>query len=179
MTHAQFLEILQKRTASGAVTPSAARNMGPKGTVRAARHFLANVVLKDVGSSGEDYSELLDGLTSKLVLALPKGAQHWGAARKFLNIFLRDATYNIYLREAYQLDRIESRLEVPLDSHVAAELKRAKPKGTSLPRWKTVISVDSRTNNTYQDAARQVAKLEKIAPVHLDVVAWRKGSGYL
>jgi hypothetical protein len=77
VTHKQFLEVMQKRVASGAVTPSAARNMGPKGTVRAARKFLARkVALKNIGSSGRNYPELLDALTLRLVRALPKRAQH-------------------------------------------------------------------------------------------------------
>ena len=184
MTHEQFLEVMQKRIASGAVTPSAARNMGPRGTVRAARKFLADkIALRDVGASGQNYPQLLDGLTRRLVRTLPKQAQHWGAARKFLNIFLRDAAYNIYLRSAYRLDRIENQLEVPLDSHMARELKQAMRNlninNPSLPRWKTVISIDSRINKRYQDVARKIARRERIDPVHLDVIAWRKSSGYL
>ena len=183
MTHTEFLEVMQKRIASGAVTPSAARNMGPEGTVRAARRFLGTKVkMNEVGST-RDYAKLLDALTSRLVRDLPKGAQHWGAARKFLNIFLRDATYNVYLRNAYRLDRIENRLEVPLDSHVAKELaktmSRLNLQAGSLPKWKSVISLDSSQNKKYQEAVRRIAKKEGIDPVHFDVIAWRKTSGYL
>src|SRR5947207_4582838 len=114
MTHRQFLKVLQQRIASAAVTPSAARRMGPKGTVKVAREFLSKVDLRHVGSSQKNYASVLDKLTLGLIRALPDGAKHWGAARKFLNIFLRDATYNVYLRDAYRLDRIENGLEVPL-----------------------------------------------------------------
>jgi hypothetical protein len=184
MKRGQFLKVMQQRVASGAVTPSAARNMGPPGTVRAARSFLAKKVsLKDVGSSGRRYSALLDELTLKLMRALPEKAQRWGPARKFLNIFLRDATYNVYLRNAFRLDRVESQLEVPLDSHVAEELtRRVKSLARNnkpLPKWRKVISLDRTTSQSYQDAARQIAKMEKIDPVHFDVIAWRKRSGYL
>lgn len=176
MTHEEFLNILQKRIASGAVTPSAARRMGPPGTVRAAREFLGKVPLKDVGASGQHYPELLDRLTAKLISSLPEKAKHWGAARKFLNIFLRDATYNIYLREAYHLDKIEKLLEVPVDSHVAEELHN---RGHKLPRWVAVKSLNAETNAKYQAAARLSAKAEGIDPVHFDVIAWRKRSDYL
>jgi hypothetical protein len=183
MNHKQFSKILQQRIASAAVTPSAARKMGPKGTVRAAREFLSKVDLKHVGSSGKNYTRLLDNLTLRLVRALPEGAKHWGAARKFLNIFLRDATYNVHLRKTYRLGRIEGALEVPLDSHVAKELIRVTrnlgPSKVSLPRWKTVISVDGQTNKEYQDAVKRIAKKERIHPVHFDVIAWRKSSNYL
>jgi hypothetical protein len=176
------LEILQKRIASAAVTPSAARNMGPKGTIKAARKFLAEEIsLKDAGSSGRHYPEVLDALTLRLTRSLPKNAQHWGAARKFLNIFLRDATYNSYLRNAYRLDRIEGHLEVPLDRQMATFLLEITKKSTgkaSLPRWESVISVNPSINKKYQDATKLVAKSERLDPVHLDVIAWRKNTDY-
>jgi hypothetical protein len=108
--------------------------------------------------------------------ALPKGAQHWGAARKFLNIFMRDAAYNVFLRDAFQLNQVEDRLEVPVDSQVAKELKNRLPE---LPRWRTVISLDASMNKKYQDAVKRIAKQEELAPVHFDVIAWRKISDYL
>jgi hypothetical protein len=184
MTHDQFLAVMQQRVASGAVTPSAARKMGPKGTVRAARKFLGHeVALHDVGDSVSRYPELLDALTFRLLRALPQNAQHWGAARKFLNIFMRDAAYNFYLRGAFGLDRIEGHLEVPLDSHAATEIasriKELTRGAHRVPRWTTVIALDPSTSRQYQDAAKFVARVEEMDPVHLDVVAWRKKSEYL
>ncbi len=186
MKHSEFLRLMHRRIASGAVTPSAARRMGPKGTITAARKFLSQKVdLRGVGRSGKNYPLLLDQLTLRFVLALPKGARHWGTARKLLNIFLRDATYNVYLREAFGLSRIERFLEVPLDSHVAKEIfEQIKSLGLrlpdhKLPRWKTVISVDADVNRAYQSAVRYVAEAERYDAVHFDVVAWRKGSNYL
>jgi hypothetical protein len=189
MTKNDFLNTLQKRIASGAVTPSAARNMGPTGTIKAARKFLADEIsLIEVASSGRKYPALLDAQTSRLRRALPKRGKrgkHWGAARKFLNIFLRDATYNVYLRKAYRLDRIENRLEVPLDSHMADYLTtRVKELNLriKLPPWGKVILVNKRTNRKYQEAAKAIAraeaKNERLNPVHLDVIAWRRKSGY-
>jgi len=40
-------------------------------------------------------------------------------ARKLLNIYLRNALYSTYLREAFELDTAEHLYEVPLDSIVA------------------------------------------------------------
>ena len=47
----------------------------------------------------------------------------WGTARKCLNIFLRDVTYNVFTRTHYGLDAIQAMLEVPLDSRVAEGLR--------------------------------------------------------
>jgi N-glycosylase/DNA lyase len=58
-------------------------------------------------------------------------------------------------------------------------MKRLSPNEKSLPAWKAVVSLDSSTNKKYQDAAMWIAKKEKIDPVHFDVIAWRKNTGYL
>lgn len=103
---------------------------------------------------------------------LPAGAQHWGAARKFLNIFLRDIIYNRFLCETYELRHIEPWLEVPLDSHVANGL-RSEPGGSMLPRWRTVIGLDNKTNQKFQEFAFEVAKSKSLYRVHLDLIYFR------
>jgi hypothetical protein len=45
------------------------------------------------------------------------------AARKALNIFLRDVFYNHYLREEYGFGRLEQWLELPLDMDAARGLR--------------------------------------------------------
>ncbi|MEX0752676.1 MAG: hypothetical protein WD073_07095 [Xanthobacteraceae bacterium] len=176
-----FIKILRRRVAGAAVTPSAARNMGPEGTIRAARKFLAEKVSLDkVGRSGAGYAKLLDELTSSLVEALPKGK--WGAARKFLNIFVRDAASNFYLREKFGLHRVEKFLEVPVDRHVAQflrEQEREQENEGVLPKWKSVISLSSEQNKMYQNASKKFAKKENIDPIHVDIIAWRKETNYL
>src|SRR5437773_6719793 len=130
-----LLRLLQRRVASIAIGPSTARRMGPAGTINAARSFLAAIdmsVLSHV--TPQDYPCSLDHLTDDLVRALPDGARFWGAARKFLNIFLRDVLYTRQLCEAWPLHHLEESLEVPLDSHVALAL-RSESEGTVLPRW--------------------------------------------
>jgi hypothetical protein len=156
--------------------------MGPKGTIRAARKFLAEEVsLAKIGASGRRFPKLLDRLTSKFVRKLPRGARNWGAARKFLNIYLRDAAYNVYLRKAFRLDRIERQLEVPIDRQVAEALiaEDRKLRRNSLPRWKSVISLSPEDNIKYQTAVKEFASKEGIDTIHFNVIAWRKRSGYL
>ena len=71
------------------------------------------------------FQSRLNVATRRLKDRLPKGARNWGAARKALNIFLRDVLYNHYLRSRHHLDRLEEWLEVPLDRDVAAALRAA------------------------------------------------------
>jgi hypothetical protein len=108
-----------------------------------------------------------------MVKKLPVGGQHWGSARKYLNIFLRDVAYNKYLYRAYKLSAIGPWLEVPLDSHVAGGL-REEQGGAVLPRWTTVIGLDATTSATYQKFAFQVAKSKGFDRVHLDLLYWRR-----
>jgi hypothetical protein len=105
---------------------------------------------------------------------MPKKAQHWGACRKFLNIFLRGVVYQKYLVEHYDLHHVEPWLEVPLDSHVAKRLRREPGGRKAVPPWRTVIGLDARTNTKYQKFASEVAARRGIDRVHLDVIYWRR-----
>jgi hypothetical protein len=115
----------------------------------------------------------LNKATQSLLKKLPRVAQNWGAARKFLNIFLRGIIYNRFLCENYNLYHIEPWLELPLDSHVANGL-RSEPGGSSLPRWKTVIGLDNKTSQQYQNFASKIAIEKGISLVHLDLIYWRR-----
>jgi hypothetical protein len=169
----ELINALRRREASTSVGPSTARNMGPKGTIRAAREYLASLKLEHFAKKTErEFQAVLDRATSQFLRHLPRGARHWGAARKFLNIFLRGAVYNRFLCERYDLYRIERWLELPLDSHVANGLRREKG-GHELPRWKTVIGLDKDMNQQYQEFAARVARRRKTYRVHLDVLYWR------
>lgn len=174
-----FYNILQRRIAGAAITPSAARRMLPAGTIRLARASLTKVSLTKAGQGGSHYPDVLDEFTELVILSFPKDDRSkWGAARKFVNIFMRDATYNYYLRQKYSLQRIEKFLEVPIDSHVAEFLRESKP-NKNLPRWKSVISLTRDQNDAYQQAAREFAFSTKINPVDVDVLAWRKHTGHI
>jgi hypothetical protein len=110
-----------------------------------------------IATSGEVVSLDNDELRS----FLPKGVRHWGSARRFLNIFLRGALYNRYTCEKYGLTRLESWLEVPLDSHVAKGFL-IKPEGKDLPRWTTAVGLTREVSSAYQLVAREVAARRKL-----------------
>lgn len=169
-----YLDLLQRRIGSTSVGPSTARGMGPAGTIPAARRFLQKLEIdRFVQRSESAFRAELDAATLELRKALPKGAKNWGSARKFLNIFLRNCAYNKYLCAKHQLEKIESWLEVPIDSHVAKGLKSEGKRG-DLPRWHTVIRLTPEENATYQEFALSFAQREGVLRVHLDVKYWRR-----
>lgn len=170
----ELITALLRRTASISVGPSTARNMGPRGTVGAARDYLAGLDLRKFDKKTEkEFLISLNTATVAFVKHLPLDAKWWSSARKFLNIFLRDVIYNRFLCEHYNLYRIEPWLELPLDSHVAKGL-REESGGHSLPPWTAVIRLDSETNHQYQELAAKIAKTKNIHRVHLDVLYWRR-----
>jgi hypothetical protein len=150
--------------------------MGPPGTLESVREFLKGQVDLTAISKIEplQYAQALDGLTERLRNALPKGARHWGVARKCLNLFFRDALYNFYLREKFCLAKFEKYLEIPLDSYVGHELWREDDK---LPRWRTVKDLTPQDSASFQKVAARVAEREGTERVHLDLVYWRKPAG--
>ena len=112
----------------------------------------------------------LDTTTTRLQEALPAGTRHWGAARKALNIFLRDLLYNSYLAPLYGLVPLRLWLEVPLDKDVAKGLGEA---GVSLPRWLGIKHLSPAMSALYQSAASAVAAERGLARVDLDVFFYR------
>lgn len=141
------------------------------GTVKAARDFLMHLDLRQFAGDSEDaFQYVLDRRTIECRDKLPR--KSWGAARKFLNIFLRGALYNRFLCEHYHLGVTEPFLEVPLDSFVAIGLRKEEG-GTSLPPWKTIIRLEPEVSAKYQAFARQVAQRKGCSRVHLDLWYWR------
>ncbi|MEF3062898.1 hypothetical protein V4C85_24025 [Ralstonia solanacearum] len=170
----KMLSLLQTRVGRTAVGASTARGMGPAGTIEAARKFLQTFDLASAkANTSSAYRRCLDAATDDLVAALPAEARHWGSARKFFNIFMRNCAYNRFLCEAYRLDTIEPWMEVPLDSHVAKGLKiEAARCGAVVPRWSTVIGLSPEVSDHWQAVAQSVAERQGIHRVHLDVVFW-------
>lgn len=172
---AEFISELQRHISNTSIGASTARGMGPKGTVAAARNYLVQLDLSHIGGL-KDEGKFKDWLNRKTVdfrSKLPRGGRHWGSARKFLNIFLRGVVYNRFLCKAFHLNRIEPWLEVPLDSHVANEL-RGQPEGSALPKWKTVKGLDKKTSERYQEIASKIGARMRLSRVHLDVFFWRR-----
>ena len=139
-----------------AANSSSMRNAGARGVVHAAQTYLRQLSLADFAVHTEaQFRTLLDAHTIQLRDTFPDGAQNnWGAARKVLNIFLRDSVYHRLLCEHYRLHQLERWLEIPLDQHVASHLRKhaAQP----LP-WPGICRVTPELNAAYQHVATEVA----------------------
>lgn len=169
-----FIKLVQTRTAELAIGPSTLRNQGARGAVVTARSFLKGLNLRLFSvDSPAAFKRSLDKATTKLRAALPAGARNWGAARKALNIFLRDVLYCQYLCSEFDFLPLEEWLELPLDSEVAKGL-RGEPEGKALTRWPGVKHLDIPTSREYQEVAERVAKRLHIARIHLDLIYWRR-----
>jgi len=168
---AKLLRSIQRYNARIAITSSSMRGAGSGGVVRSASEFLGDVHLQPFGTSKRDrFEEQLDKSTDELLRRLPRQAQHWGLARKGLNIFLRGCLYTSYLRDHYALALAEEFFELPLDRITGTRLYTESPQG--ITRWKTVRGINAETSVAYQTAAQRVADKRGIARVHLDAVWW-------
>jgi hypothetical protein len=170
----KFIEQMRNREASSSIGPSTARSMGT-GTVDEARRFLKTLDVKCfVTDSANVFRKQLDAATMELSQSLT--CRSWGAARKFLNIYLRGVLYNRHLCDHFGYQVLEPFLEVPLDSHVARGLRDEEGGRSRLPRWRTIIGLTTNVSDAYQDFAEEVARSPKyqVARVHLDIVYWRR-----
>jgi len=164
--------LFRERAAEAAIGPSSVRNQGNKGVVEKAREYLKTVPLESfVVPTERRFRAVLDLHTEALRKSLPVRAKHWGTARKVLNLFLRDILYHRYLCKYYHFDLIEQWLEVPLDKYSAQGLDNEY--AGILPHWPGIKYLKERQSQTYQLAAKQVARIKCIAPVHLDICWWR------
>lgn len=161
-----------------AIGRSTLRSQGAPGMVECARDFLRRLDLRalakiDAGS----FDAFLDRQTLKLARSFPDGGNgNWGAARKSLNIFLRDVLYCRLLCDHFDLAHLEPSLEVPLDSHVYLGLSSDTDDPESLPPWSGVKHLTPETSRELQNIAASVARSLGVPRVHLDVRYWRKAS---
>jgi hypothetical protein len=162
-----------QRFRAEAIPANAIRNQGAPGVLAAARPFLRRVSLARFRTrSRATFEAHLDAVTERLKRKFPPKAQNWGAARKTVNLFLRDCTYDHHLRACYGLAVIEPWLEVPLDSYVANTL--GKHKRYELPsRWPGLKELTPEESAQYQDVAQRLADRKGIYRVHLDLYWWR------
>jgi hypothetical protein len=170
-----FLHTVQSYIAVQAIGPSSLRNQGSPGVIRAAREFLSELPLSYFPTGGErEFSLHLDEQTDRLLRRLPKNAQNWGAARKALNLFLRDALYNQYLASEFNLHAIEPWLEIPLDRAVARGLRGLwkKEGGEELPDWPGLKKLTPSISSRFQSFANNAVKNRGYARVHLDIYLW-------
>jgi hypothetical protein len=160
---------MREYVAYTSVGASTVRGQRKPGLVSRLRRLLAAIDLEQFAQvPKEEFKELLDEETSAIQRRLPPKNRHWGIARKVLNIFLRGALYNTYLREAYNLDHLEDVLEIPLDSLSAAKMRQRSSKG-ALPRWRGVKYLTPEDSRRYQARASELATEWGMARVHLDI----------
>jgi len=166
-----FISTVHRKVAVTAVGPSALRGQG-RGVLKSSQNYLATMSLARIPRSSHwRFKRWLDRQTEYLLDQLPIRGRPWGAARKALNLFLRDALYNQYLNKAYKLSQLEDWLEVPLDSAVAHGLKVEAGRG-ALPKWPGLISLTSDVSDIFQDFASDLARKRKVERVHLDMYLW-------
>ena len=165
-----FIHTVQHKVAISAIPPSTFRG-SKAGLVAAAREFLRTLDLSGFAvSDSKRFATSLDRMTVKFWKTLPRGSGSWGVARKALNLFLRDAFYNTYLRKRFKLLRAESCLEIPLDGVVAHRLRRLLPR--KLPAWPGVKLLTKEVSDAYQMAAMHEAHKMNLSRVHLDIYLW-------
>ena len=166
-----FIETMREKVAVSSVPPSALRGQG-KGVLKASRDFLASVSLARIPRSDERRFRLwLDRQTESLLDEFPIRGRPWGAARKAINLFLRDSLYNGYLSRRYSLSEIESWFEVALDSAVAHGLKVKAGRG-ALPQWPGMKRLPPEVSDKFQAAATEQAQQRGFQRVHLDMYLW-------
>jgi len=170
-----FCADLQRYIAETAIGPSSLRNQGANGVIRAARDYLADLDLTVFrGKNERSFLRTLDTKTEELRQALPWGARNWGAARKALNIFLRDICYNRFLCERLGLsDAQEEWMEIPLDATVANALISTDERG-ELPSWPGLIRLTPEVSADFQKFAKEAAAKQNITRIHLDMRLWTK-----
>lgn len=184
MTRNEFDSKLKRRIAQLSVGASALRNQGGSGLIDTCRNYFENDIdLQAFFYSLDDkkvFSTFLNRHTNEIVNQFPEEAKSWGAARKGLNLFLRDICYNKYFADKYELptnfiDNNEKLklLEVPLDNDVATGLIREFPQ---LPKWNRIRSLTKDQSDIYQKKASDLAAEKNIARVHLDLLFWRESN---
>jgi len=175
-------QALQARIAFFAIGRSTLRNQGSRGMVKAARHFLRSIDLSHFAVRiPAEFDSALDRHTLRLMTKFPgKGRTNWGAARKSMNIFLRDVVYSHHLREHFQLSAIEPWLELPLDSYsylgLAADAKRlGLISEIDISRaWPGVKGLKGDVNALLQGLAKAIAMRLGTLRIHLDIRYWQQ-----
>lgn len=182
MKQAEFLSLMHRRLAQTAIGNSVIRNQGAKGLAEIARGYMEENVELDVFfktiDKKSDYEEFLNKHTNALLAKFPSKGKSWGAARKALNLFFRNLTYNKYFADKYQVSSDFGKnnialqnLELPLDSYVGKGLRSTFDK--ELPGWPGLKSLTKNVSDAYQEKALELSKQKNIARVHLDLVFWR------
>lgn len=151
---------------------SSLRGQGASGLIRESRNFFKELDLSSIPTEQSQFTKWLDRKTERLRGKYSANAQNFGAARKALNLFLRDVSYNVILNRAFGLNPVLSLLEVPVDSFTAKHLKKHDP---TLPaKWSGLKRVTKEHHKEYQYAASMIAKKWKVNRVDLDIFFFRE-----
>jgi hypothetical protein len=157
---------------------NALRNQEP-GVVEAIRRQLCVVSLADIPTdSSHNFMWWLDTTTDRIadhVVAAPRISNRpWGTVRKALNLFLRSCICDVHLRAAFRLEAIEPWAEMPLDSLVAAALRKAASPG-ELSGWPGLKWLDKKRSDRFQLAAERMRKDRGLpARIYLDYQLWNE-----
>lgn len=183
MSLLEFEFKLYRRLAQVSIGPSSIRNQGGSGLIDILRgYFEKEIDPKEffkVLKSKRRYQNFLDRHTISILKRFPRGAKSWGAARKGLNLFLRDLVYNGYFSTKFRIPGEYSRLnefvkhmEVPLDRDVVTGIQRDSE--NELPRWTGIKNLTPDVSNLFQQQAEVIASKRKTARIHLDLLYWRE-----
>ena len=183
MTKTDFIDKIHKRLSIVSVGASAMRNQGASGIVDIARdYFYQSISLDDYIeklSSPDKFGKFLDDHTDKMLKKFPADGKSWGAARKGLNLFFREAVYNKFISDHYKLatdlgkfNKLIRHLEVPLDFDIATGIY--KDKNGTIPKWISIKKLTKNVSDIYQREALAIAGSKQIARVHLDLIYWRQ-----
>jgi hypothetical protein len=116
------------------------------------------------------------------------GKVEWGTARKCINMVLRSVVYNGFIWTEYELkksdfgpDGIMNKLELPLDSHVVAGIKKDCRKydiefATKKYSTFSIVGLNKKDNHEslyYQSKALLIAARRQVCRIDLDLYYWR------
>lgn len=164
---------MQNFIAEVSIGASALRGQGASGLIQCCRDFFKKIDFSKIPTEQKKFIAWLETNTEKLRATFPEVARNYGAARKALNLFLRDASYNVILNRAYDLDRLLPLLEVPVDSFTANHLRRHEP-SIILKKWDSLKRVKKAELEKYQEAAQRLAEEWGINRVELDAFFYRE-----
>lgn len=171
MKEKEFVNLVQQKVAVSSVGPSALRGQGA-GVLRATQEVLKKInLLKIPNKNQKQFVKWLDIKTNFIIDSLPIENKPWGAARKALNLFLRDVFYNRYLFEISGIKNVETWLEIPLDSAVARGLRK-NDTSANLPRWPGLKYLCKDVSDKFQEVALTISESKGISRVHLDMIFW-------
>lgn len=166
------IKLVQRHVAWASIAPTTLRNMSVGGKRGRICGYLTKLPLEQITSGPDKFQNCLNSWTDELVRTCHI---NFGPARKAINLFLRDACYNNYLRERYHLQHIEELLEVPLDGIVMSALKTLCP-GFGLVTV-PVVKLGRTSSARFQEAANALAAFNDTKRVHLDLWLWKSAEG--